>query len=570
MQIGVIFAQSYVSKLQLQHPVKFKIFLIFIFIIGFNLKPKAQTGWIPKWSYIADSGSSICSPMVVNNIAIIGSGWENAATNFAVFALNISSGNLKWHKKFDNQILGISSPYKGRVIVSGRKGIFSCLEISSGKEIWKYNRNNFNHLDDSLRFNFNQPQWVEDLNQDGEKDIIAIYGGGSTASKPYRPAGYLMAIDGANGQLIKADTMPDGNESYATPLIYKNNIYFGSGGETFGGSFYKISIADFLQGDLQNATVIASNANKGFISAPTIYGETMIIPSLNETIFAYDLENESMLFDFSIAGNEIYSSIHVIDTNLYFTSQKGNWPFYQGYSLNQFSLEGNYIDSNTYQTYHFASPISLNQPNAMLFAENTDLGSTTVEYHHKFKITKRGRLDSVLIESPWIDGISLYSIPRSTFLLENGNGDVSIDCNNSGFLTVSGFDNKNYYFNKKIIVSYYELPLEFTTENSDNKFGGYLGNFGNGFFDESPCAVSTIGETTKIRSLVFPNPTNNRVVVLSKQNNFHLKLYNSLGSLVKESNRNTIETKNLINGVYFLKIMHQNSQTESHKILVNP
>ena len=41
--------------------------------------------------------------MVVNGIAIIGSGWEDHATSSAVLAINIANGSLKWKKKFNNQ-----------------------------------------------------------------------------------------------------------------------------------------------------------------------------------------------------------------------------------------------------------------------------------------------------------------------------------------------------------------------------------------------------------------------------------------------------------------------------------
>lgn len=542
--------------------------LPFILFFG-STKSTAQIGWIPKWSFIADSGSSICSPLVVNDIAIVGSGWENTATSFSVFALSISDGSLIWKKKFNNQIIGVSAPHKGRVIVSGRKAILSCIDYTTGNILWSFNRNSFNHFDDSLRFNFNQPQWVADLNNDGEKDLIAIYAGGSTAKKPFRPAGYLLAIDGVTGNILGSDTMPDGNESYATPLIYNNHIYFGSGGETVGGSFYKVSIANLLIGNIQQAKVIASNANKGFIAAPSIFGETMLIPCLDETIYAYDLNKDSLIFSFTIQGSEIYSSISVIDSNFYFTSQKGKWPFYQGYSINQFDAQGNFLDSSTFPTYHFASPISLTAPNAMLIAENKDLGFTEVSYNHRFRITQRGNLNSTLLATPYIFGIHLFSTPRSAFLLDDGLGNVSVDCENNGFLTVSGFDPKNYYFNNKIVVSYYELPEEFEVDNNANQFGGYLGNLGDGNFHQPPCNISSIDYHEEPISIVFPNPTNHQLNVLSNQNNFQLKLYNQNGVLIETSSASTLNVDELTSGHYILKVIHDSGKIKTHKILIS-
>jgi outer membrane protein assembly factor BamB len=544
-------------------------FLIIFFVFQISCL-QAQTGWIPKWSFIADSGSSICSPIVVNDIAIVGSGWENAATNFSVFALDIDNGSLIWNKKFPNQIIGLSTPHKGNIIVTGRKAIFSCLDYETGNEIWKFDRNSFGHVEDSFRFNFNQPQWVKDLNGDGEKDLIAIYGGGSTAKKPFRPAGYLLAIDGTNGQIIASDTMPDGHETYSTPLIYNNNIYFGSGGETVGGSFYKTSFSDLLNGNIQQSKIIATNNNKGFISAPTIFGATMIIPCLDETIYAYNLIDDSLEFEFSIVGNEIYSSIHVIDSIFYFTSQKGSWPFYQGYSTNQFDNKGNIIDSITKPIYHFSSPISLNSPEAMLIVENKDLGFAQVNYNHKFKVTQRGNFDSVIIESPWIFGIHLYATPRSTFLMEDDLGYVSIDCDNKGFLTVSGFDQTNYYSNKKIVVSLYELPENLDIDNSKNSFGGYLGNMGNGYYQANPCNLTEVEEKNVIQMSIFPNPTNDLVYVLSNIKQEKLQLFNLQGKLMIESKSSIIDLRNLKTGLYIIKATYPNQIVKTKKILVKP
>lgn len=516
----------------------------------------SQSVFQPKWSVIADSGSSICSPMVINNLVIVGSGWEETATSTAAMAIHLSDGSIAWKKKYSNQIIAISTPNQNKVIVAGRKGILSCLNYVSGQEIWRYNRQNFNHTHDSLRFNFYHPQWVNDVNNDGEDDLLCVYGGGSTAKNPYRPSGFLLLVDGANGNILVSDTMPDGKETFSTPVTKNNHVYFGTGGETEGGSFYKIAIDEFMQNGLKNAQVLYTDAKKGFINAPTFYYNIMLVPCLNEKIYAYNLQSQKTEFTITISGHEIYSSVHPTDSFLLFSSQEGNWPFYQGFYLNQYDLQGQKVHQKKFNNYLFTSPISLPNTSALLIAENKDLGFTEVDFNHRFLLINKQNITQIIDSTPFIPGVHLYSTPRSAFLTQTQNNVYSLDCENQGFVAVSGYDTKNYYQPKQFIVSHYTVK-QTELQNFWNSFGGYLGNEGTGNYSPFPCINTQIQPTTIDNNFyvsIYPNPATHQINISTIAQQFEATIFSISGKFMLKTNLNQVDLEHLPNGMYILKV----------------
>ena len=70
--------------------------------------------------------------------------------------------------------------------------------------------------------------------------------------------------------------MPDGRETYMSVVkaSLRNNrtedVIFGTGGETVGGSLYRTPLADILKGDISDAVLLATGKNKGFIAPPAL------------------------------------------------------------------------------------------------------------------------------------------------------------------------------------------------------------------------------------------------------------------------------------------------------------
>src|SRR6185369_5741103 len=120
---------------------------------------------------------------------------------------------------------------------------------------------------------------VPDQNNDGIADLLTINGGNALA-KPYttkdRYPGVLILLDSKTGNVIAADTMPDGKESYMTPLCFSQPgskelfIVFGTGGETIDGNLYIATISELLSKRLSQAKVIATEKDHGFIAPATL------------------------------------------------------------------------------------------------------------------------------------------------------------------------------------------------------------------------------------------------------------------------------------------------------------
>ena len=84
-----------------------------------------------------------------------------------------------------------------------------------------------------------------------------------------------MLLDAKSGSILAADTMPDGKESYMSPVYYEQpdgsrNIVFGTGGETISGSLYHCSLDDLKNRQLTKAQKLVSENGHGFIAPPTV------------------------------------------------------------------------------------------------------------------------------------------------------------------------------------------------------------------------------------------------------------------------------------------------------------
>ncbi|MDR2971226.1 MAG: T9SS type A sorting domain-containing protein [Bacteroidales bacterium] len=79
-----------------------------------------------------------------------------------------------------------------------------------------------------------------------------------------------------------------------------------------------------------------------------------------------------------------------------------------------------------------------------------------------------------------------------------------------------------------------------------------------------------VGEYS-IKTLVFPNPTNDRVTILSNQIINNIQLYNHLGQIVYSSivngERTTINTSNFSAGIYFIKV-NTDLSSQSMKLII--
>ena len=99
-----------------------------------------------------------------------------------------------------------------------------------------------------------------------------------------RDTGYLMILSGANGQTLGIADLPDGRETYMSPLLYTphpdmaTEVIYGSGGETWDGSLWSTSIDAIMDGDISASVQIVAptpDVKKGFMTPPAIADLTL-------------------------------------------------------------------------------------------------------------------------------------------------------------------------------------------------------------------------------------------------------------------------------------------------------
>lgn len=271
-----------------------------------------------------------------------------------ILAFDGKTGKVIWRQQTTDQVYGSATFYDvtadgiPEIFIGGRGPHFKALNGKTGEIVWEYQ---YRFESDSImkfaRFNFNNSVLIPDQNNDGLMDLLTVNGGNAKAD-PYttinRYPGVLMIIDALNGNIIAADTMPDGGESYMSPVVFKQkgeedySIVFGTGGETLNGNIFIAGLSDLRNKRLSNAKVIASESGHGFIAPPTVTDingdgimDIMAI-SHGSSIFAIDGKTLEKIWDLKIPKTESSNSLAVgrfndDDTPDFFTFvSKGEWP----------------------------------------------------------------------------------------------------------------------------------------------------------------------------------------------------------------------------------------------------
>jgi outer membrane protein assembly factor BamB len=219
-----------------------------------------------SWQSFTDSIPTLSSPRAcdLNNDGvkdiIIGGGTDGVASNNGIMAFNGVDGTLLWKRPSRNEVFGspifqdITNDGIKDVFISGRQAQLLAINGSNGQLIWDYFPYSVNPADSGL-YNFYNPQFIPDVNNDGKPDLLVTNGGNHAAPdwETDRPPGHLMIINSMNGQLIAKGVVPDSAETYCSPLVVdlqgNGNLWilYGTGGETLGGSFWACPLNDLLQ-----------------------------------------------------------------------------------------------------------------------------------------------------------------------------------------------------------------------------------------------------------------------------------------------------------------------------------
>lgn len=245
--------------------------------------------WNNYLKTLGSSSSPKCADLNGDGILdiVLGAGQnELQASDSCVIALDGKNGDVLWSTKGIDQMVGsaifmnINNDDTPDVIIGGRSAQLKAINGKDGTSIWNYEVQNHEYdAKGFIRFNFYNPQILEDQNEDGIKDLLVSNGGNLMAMQTDgsdRYPGVLAIISGRNGEILAADSMPDQKETYMSPVIYNHtdegnaDIIFGSGGELFGGHLYRTSLKDLMKNDISAARQLISKEGHGFIAPPTL------------------------------------------------------------------------------------------------------------------------------------------------------------------------------------------------------------------------------------------------------------------------------------------------------------
>ncbi|HMI66461.1 MAG TPA: FG-GAP-like repeat-containing protein [Cyclobacteriaceae bacterium] len=272
-----------------------------------------------------------------------------------VLAIDGKTGEVLWQKSATDQVYGsatfcdVTGDQVPEVFIGGRSPHFWALNGKTGTVVWEFEHEKYkdNAVMKYARFNFNNSVLIPDQNGDGISDILTVNGGNATAAphtEKDRFPGVLILFDAKTGAILKADTMPDGKESYMAPVCFAKpgsrdlTIIYGTGGETIDGHLYRITVADFIADGLRSSQIIASEIGHGFIAPPVLADLTgdgtpeVIAISHGSQVVALDGNDFHLIWQRTIPNTESSNSFAVGNftgdavPDFFTFVSKGKWP----------------------------------------------------------------------------------------------------------------------------------------------------------------------------------------------------------------------------------------------------
>ena len=279
---------------------------------------------------------------------------EMDSVDQGVLALDGVDGSLLWQVTAPASVVGsatfldITKDGIDDVFIGGRNMFLAAINGATGEVLWQYQPDLEHPVRKYAHYNFYNSTLVPDQNRDGLEDLLIVNGGNWDAapgSTTDRFPGVLMLFSSADGEVIAADTMPDGKESYMSPVIFQQpddvaiEVIFGTGGETVAGHLYHTTLEALLQNDISQADRLVS-AEHGFIAPPVIADLNadgyydIIAASHDSKIIAIDGRSRAEIWSKNFPGMESSNSFAVGYFNgddipdVCTAMSKGTWPHY--------------------------------------------------------------------------------------------------------------------------------------------------------------------------------------------------------------------------------------------------
>ncbi len=498
-----------------------------IISIVFLLATQTIYSQVLTWQTFVDSIPTLSSPRPsdLNNDGIldivIGGGTEGEISNSGVMAFDGTNGSLLWKSSSRSELYGSPVFYDVNddgiedVFITGREAQFLAFDGNTGTLLWDFFPYEMNPADSGW-YNFYNPQFIDDVNSDGLKDLIVTNGGDYSAPEweTDRPPGNVLVISSSDGEILAQAAVPDSAETYCSPIVcdLQGNgirwVLFGTGGENLGGHFYACPLSNILDNSMSGAVILAADSLKGFIAPPSIV--------LNEATNTYDvfvLSYGGKLQKFSGADfseqwsfqhpNTESSAAPVIGNftadhtpDVFLTLFKGIAPSFSDFY--QIMLDGSngdlkFIDSLGQLNYASGNAIDLNN-------DGRDEAVTSLTYvmngyfeHRLEKIDFATNMSSSL--TPLNGGVNLGSTPLFTDLDQDGNVDL---------IYASRHDSINPVAWNGIVVRRVDLGIPIP--NSGIAWGSYIGTAFDGLYANT---AQFCGDNTVVNSANVVDPSCN-------------------------------------------------------------
>ncbi len=303
-----------------------------------------------------------------------------------IVALDGQNGKPLWTFPSRDQIVGSASfvdidrDGTDDVVIGGRSRQLYAINGATGDLLWEVPVDTSTKARKLIKYNFYNSQITKDYDNDGLGDILISNGGNVWAlpgSDLGREAGVLMILSSSDGTVIAADTMPDGRETYFSPVILNADspdpeIIYGTGGETHSGHLYLTKFSSLLKNDLSGSRALMSEQGHGFI-APVVVDmnedgiNDIVGISHASTIYAIDGKTKMPIWQKSIPNTESSSMPAVgyfrsIDSpDVFAFVSIGSFPRNTGtIAVLLDGTSGNIVKADTIGCFGFSSPITAN------------------------------------------------------------------------------------------------------------------------------------------------------------------------------------------------------------------
>jgi hypothetical protein len=347
--------------------------------------------------------------------------------------------------------------------------------------------------------NLYNPQIIADVNSDGVKDLLVAHGGQhhKPASDQNRRPGKLKILSGINGSILHGAFVPDGKETYCSPVLvdfYNTGdlwIVYGTGGENAPGSLWAVKLSDLLNDDISASVELVKGNSKGFIAPASIADLNkdgfldVIGQSYDGSISGFDFKNNQLLWNINPGASESSSEPAIgnftgdLTPDVFALVNKGSYPNYSSHSY--FLIDG---AKGTYTEYPisdfaYASPSAVDldgdgRDEVIASLNKSYTTGTTNYYKNEMKVYNFQANTITDLITPAFNGINL----GSTAWIGDMDNDKKLD-------VVFAFRADSSFVNGAMGIYVKRVALPSNVPATGIAWGGYMGTSYDGHYTDN-------------------------------------------------------------------------------------